>query len=115
MLINNIQVLSGGTQITAQLKIAANAIVGDHLVVVSTPNGPSQSSIGSGRIFTVNQSASSGSVPIVKSVNPGGAAIGGGAVNVTINGENLTGASSVQLLVPTPGAPTIDSFITTGS
>jgi len=51
--ISNIVVNAAGTQVTATVKIAANAQSGQRIVRVVTLNGESSGKTGSGNIFTI--------------------------------------------------------------
>jgi YVTN family beta-propeller protein len=51
--VSNIAVNGPGTQLTATIKIAAEAQIGPHIVRVITPNGESSGKAGTGNIFSV--------------------------------------------------------------
>ncbi|MBI4471929.1 MAG: hypothetical protein HY646_04625, partial [Acidobacteria bacterium] len=111
-----LSVNSEGTQITVTITIAA-AIIGPHVVVVSTPNGPSTDGFTPGNVFAVGSfsfgpTGPAFSPPVIDSVMPGTIDAGRSGVVVTIKGTSLPGAEgNVGFLRVTQTGPVPDQNI----
>ena len=82
------------TAATATVAIGANAVLGDHVVTITTPDGTSTTTAGANNTFNVMPPP-----PTIASINPNNGQQGTTIQNLTIVGTNLMGATAVSFLL----------------